>query len=81
MEISWRFREVFVEVSWLQIIAIEASSVFVVFSWDFRGPTKNEISGKIGKFSWPFRGRLWPSSNRKHAQAPCLGKHWKEQLS
>ena len=52
--------------SWLQIIAIEASShswpVFVGFSWDFRGPTKNEISGKIGEFSWPFRGHWCPST-------------------
>ena len=85
VEVSWRFRGVFVGFSWLRIIAPKAFShawpVFVGFSWDFRGPTKNEISGIFVEFSWLFRGRRYPASNRKHAQAHCLGKHWREYFS
>ena len=85
MEFSWRFRGVFVGFSWLRIIAPKAFShawpVFVGFSWDFRGPTKNEISGIIGEFSWLFRGRRYPASNRKHAQAHCLRKHRRDYFS
>ena len=82
MEISWSFRGIFVAPSHC------AESIFsrlARFQWVFRGifvdPLKNEISGIVGDFSWLFRGRRYPASNREHAQAHCLGKHSRDYFS